>query len=138
MLCGFEVKVTWDVDGGLQLLTCLIVDGFLVLEEVLVLGKLSTVEDIHHYVRLTDVDEHVVFENLKGLSGTALITYYRLLLPDEHSISDAEILDKVGPTVQIVLDLEVSAPVLLSCLLVFVWNYKVVHHTFLELNLLDL
>ena len=64
LLCGLEVKIVWYVDGGLILLASLVVDGFLVLEEVLVLSELGTIEDIHHNVCLTDVDKHVVFKNL--------------------------------------------------------------------------
>lgn len=50
-----------------------------------------------------------------------------MLLSDENAISDAQVFDQVTHRVHIEADLEVTAAVLLRCLLVFVWDDEVVH-----------
>lgn len=59
-------------------------------------------------------------------------TYNRFFLSDEHPIADAQVLDEVVVRVEVELNLEVSASVLLRRLRVLVGNNEVVHDSFLK------
>lgn len=59
-------------------------------------------------------------------------TYNRFFLSDEHPVADAQVLDEVVVRVEVELNLEVSASVLLRRLRVLVGNYEVVHDSFLN------
>ena len=82
--------------------------------------KQVTRDEVDHDVCLTNIDQHVVLEK------------DWLLLSDKHSIANTQILDQENTAVWVKLDLEVSATMLLSCLLVLVWNDKVINNTFLN------
>ena len=100
----------------LLLLTVLL----LVQLQVTVLVKQVTRDEVDHDVCLTNIDQHVVLEK------------DWLLLSDKHSIANTQILDQENTAVWVKLDLEVSATMLLSCLLILVWNDKVIDNTFLN------
>ena len=53
-----------------------------------------------------------------------------MLLSNEDSVADTEVLDQVGARVHLVLDLKVTTAMLLSSLLVLVWNDEVIDHSF--------
>lgn len=59
-------------------------------------------------------------------------SYNWFFLSDEHSIANAEVFDEVVVRVQVKLNLEVSAPMLFGCLLVLVWNHKVIYDALLN------
>ena len=82
--------------------------------------KQVTRDEVDHDVCLTNIDQHVVLEK------------DWLLLSDKHSIANTQILDQENTAVWVKLDLEVSATMLLSCLLILVWNDKVIDNTFLN------
>ena len=88
--------------------------------QILVLLDEGTSDDVDDDVGFADVDQHVVFEN------------NRLLLSDEDSIAHTQVLDEIGRRIDIVLDLEVTATMLLCSLLVFVGDDEVVDDAFLE------
>ena len=56
-------------------------------------------------------------------------------MADEDTISYTEIFDLVSVRVDIKLDLEVSTPMLLCRLLVFVWDDEIVYDAFLTINI---
>jgi len=72
-------------------------------------------DDVYNDVGLSYIDKHVVFK------------HDWFFLSDEHSIANAEVFDEVVVRVQVKLNLEVSAPMLFGCLLVLVWNHKVIY-----------
>ena len=88
--------------------------------QVLVLLQQATTDDINDDVSLAHIDEHIVFES------------NRVLLTHKDAVSDSQIFDQVLAHVWVVHDLEVTATVLLSCLLVLAWNHEVVYHSFLK------
>ena len=54
-------------------------------------------------------------------------TYHRMLLSDKNAIADAQILDQVAHrVVHIEANLEMAASMLLSCLLVLVWDDEII------------
>ena len=53
-----------------------------------------------------------------------------MLLSNEDSVADAKVLDQVGARVHLVLNLKVTTAMLLSSLLVLVWNDEVIDHSF--------
>jgi len=55
-----------------------------------------------------------------------------VLLSNKDTITDSKIFNKVASLFDIILNLEVSAPVLFSGLLVLIWDDKVVDNTFLN------
>ena len=63
-------------------------------------------------------------------------TYDLLFLADKHTIANTKILDIVWAAVQVELNLEVAATMLLSCLLIFVGDHKVIDNSFLQWRVL--
>ena len=53
-------------------------------------------------------------------------TYDGMFLTDEHAVADAKIFDQVRSRIDVVLDLEMAAAVLLGCLLVLVRDDEVI------------
>jgi len=90
----------------------------LVKGQVTILSDHIAHQEIDYDVGFTDIDKHIVLE----IDG--------LFLPYKDTITNTQIFDKVRHTVQIKLDLEMTTPMLFSCLLILVWNNEVIHHMF--------
>lgn len=87
--------------------------------QITVLSELSALNKVDYDVGFTHIDEHIVFE----LDG--------VFLSDKDTIPNAKVFDQVLERVWLKLDLEVSAAMLLCSLLIFVWNHKIIHNSFL-------
>ena len=79
-----------------------------------------SLQQIDNNVSLADVDKHVIFQ----------INW--LLLSHEHTISNSQVLNQVRHTLQVKLDLEVSASVLLCSLLILIRNDEVIDYMLLQ------
>ena len=54
-----------------------------------------------------------------------------MLLTDEDSVADSQVFNQILALIRVEHDLEMTASVLLCCLLVLAWDHKVVDNTFL-------
>lgn len=91
-----------------------------ILLQVLVLLYETAKDYVDDDVGFAHVDEHVVFQ------------LYRVFLSHEHSIADTQVFNQVDSLVDFVQNLEVTASVLFSCLLVLVGDHEVVDYAFLR------